>query len=338
MPPKKAPKKPRGQNPPFKVLIFSRTTGYRHTSIPAGIKAIQNLASNISSTTRSPFTADATEDPAIFDKPRTLFAYRVMILLQTSGDFLSPSQLTNFQNFVEKKGGGVVAIHCASCGHPDSEWYSTMIGGVFSNHPVPQNGTITVVDPKHAITIYATMANEEPALFPEKDLAQNKPPGPELTPREKRMLKRKRTISEDGDNPPNPYKPQTDPEITYTCHDEWYNFRLHPRQQAPNIHVLLTVDESTYTGGTHGPDHPIAWCQEFALTPKTKPKKDDRAFSNSRGSSSAHGRKPVEKPVPLSERGGRSFYTALGHFDEAYEDPRFMSQLMGAILWTAKVF
>lgn len=80
------------------------------------------------------------------------------------------------------------------------------------------------------------------------------------------MLERKRRISDDDDEENNTEKPQTDPNITYTCHDEWYNFRLHPRQQAPNIHVLLTVDESTHTGGKHGPDHPIAWCQEFELT------------------------------------------------------------------------
>lgn len=79
-----------------------------------------------SPSTRSPFTADATEDAAIFDKPHKISTYRVIMVLQISGDFLSPSQ-----NFVEKKGGGVVAVHCASCGHPDSEWYSNLMGGVF---------------------------------------------------------------------------------------------------------------------------------------------------------------------------------------------------------------
>ncbi len=78
--------------------------------------------------------------------------------------------------------------------------------------------------------------------------------------------------------------------------DEWYNFKARP---SSTVNVLLEVDEASYSGGTHGKDHPIAWSQEF--------------------------------------EGGRSFYTALGHFDAAYQDPGFMGQLRDAILWTARV-
>ena len=46
----------------------------------------------------------------------------------------------------------------------------------------------------------------------------------------------------------------------WTRTDEWYNFQASPRG---NVHVLATLDETTYSGGTMGPDHPIAWCQEF---------------------------------------------------------------------------
>ncbi|KAK0716242.1 ThuA-like domain-containing protein [Lasiosphaeris hirsuta] len=81
--------------------------------------------------------------------------------------------------------------------------------------------------------------------------------------------------------------------------DEWYNFRADPDVARGDLHVLLSVDEGSYEGGEHGRDHPIAWCQEF--------------------------------------EGGRSFYTALGHFDEAYDDEGFMAQILGGILWTARV-
>ncbi|KAK3360355.1 ThuA-like domain-containing protein [Lasiosphaeria hispida] len=81
--------------------------------------------------------------------------------------------------------------------------------------------------------------------------------------------------------------------------DEWYNFRAEPDVSRGGLHVLLSVDEGSYEGGQHGGDHPIAWCQEF--------------------------------------QGGRSFYTALGHFDDAYEDEGFMAQVLGGILWTARV-
>jgi type 1 glutamine amidotransferase len=79
--------------------------------------------------------------------------------------------------------------------------------------------------------------------------------------------------------------------------DEWYNFKAHPRKTSDGLNMLLAVDEKSYDGGVHGDDHPIAWCHTFD--------------------------------------GGRCFYTSLGHFDEAYEDERFMGQLLGGIFWTA---
>jgi uncharacterized protein len=76
--------------------------------------------------------------------------------------------------------------------------------------------------------------------------------------------------------------------------DEWYDFRANPR---PHVHVLLTVDESSYQGGDMGPDHPIAWYHDV--------------------------------------EGGRSWYTALGHVREAYADPRFLGHLLGGIQYAA---
>ncbi|WP_422125787.1 ThuA domain-containing protein, partial [Streptomyces graminilatus] len=43
--------------------------------------------------------------------------------------------------------------------------------------------------------------------------------------------------------------------------DEWYNYRSNPRS---SVHVLASLDESSYTGGTMNGDHPIAWCQNYA--------------------------------------------------------------------------
>lgn len=79
---------------------------------------------------------------------------------------------------------------------------------------------------------------------------------------------------------------------TYT--DEWYNFVASPRG---NVHVLAVLDESSYTGGTHGNDHPIAWCREF--------------------------------------EGGRSAYLASGHTDASYSDPIFRGLITNAIKWAA---
>src|SRR6266436_9261793 len=42
--------------------------------------------------------------------------------------------------------------------------------------------------------------------------------------------------------------------------DEWYNFATNPRVA---VHVVATLDETTYSGGTLGYDHPIAWSQIY---------------------------------------------------------------------------
>ncbi|MBB2986587.1 ThuA domain-containing protein [Terracoccus luteus] len=76
--------------------------------------------------------------------------------------------------------------------------------------------------------------------------------------------------------------------------DEWYNFSTNPRG---SVRVLLTLDESTYSGGTMGEDHPISWCQNFM--------------------------------------GGRSWYEGAGHVEASYEDPAFLEHLKGGIEWTA---
>jgi type 1 glutamine amidotransferase len=80
----------------------------------------------------------------------------------------------------------------------------------------------------------------------------------------------------------------------WTRTDEWYNFATNPR---PQVHVLMTVDEATYTGGTMGADHPIAWYHEYG--------------------------------------GGRAWYTALGHTAESYREPLFLAHLWGGVEYAA---
>ena len=77
--------------------------------------------------------------------------------------------------------------------------------------------------------------------------------------------------------------------------NEWYNFRRNPRADST---VVLTVDESTYQGGTLGADHPIAWYRSVGS--------------------------------------GRAFYTALGHEPQAWSDEALLDHVARAILWAAK--
>ncbi|MCQ6959369.1 ThuA domain-containing protein [Mucilaginibacter aquariorum] len=71
--------------------------------------------------------------------------------------------------------------------------------------------------------------------------------------------------------------------------DEWYNYKW----IADDLHVLIKIDEKSYTGGENGDNHPMAWYHSFD--------------------------------------GGRAFYTALGHTDASYAEPLYLKHLLGGI-------
>lgn len=85
-------------------------------------------------------------------------------------------------------------------------------------------------------------------------------------------------------------------EDRWTRNDEWYNFSNNVRGTA---HVLATMDETTYSGGNQGYDHPISWC------------------------------KPYE--------GGKFWATAMGHFPSHYDEPKFMAHLVGGVKYVADI-
>jgi hypothetical protein len=72
-----------------RILVFSRTTGFRHASIPNGIAAIQQLVSQNS------FQVTTTEDPAFFNDA-TLAQYRAVVFLMTTGDILDATTARAF--------------------------------------------------------------------------------------------------------------------------------------------------------------------------------------------------------------------------------------------------
>jgi type 1 glutamine amidotransferase len=79
--------------------------------------------------------------------------------------------------------------------------------------------------------------------------------------------------------------------------DEWYDFQTNVASN-PAVHILMTVDETTYSGGLMGAPHPIAWYQ------------DNLGM-------------------------GRSWYTAVGHTLSLYSNQLFHDHLLGGILFAA---
>lgn len=128
----------------FAVLVFSKTAGYRHDSIGAGVEAIRSLGEN------NGFGVDATEDDKVFTDER-LSKYREVIFLSTTGEVLGADERAAFERFV-RRGGGFVGIHAASDTGYEWPWYGGLVGNYFRRHPFIQRARLEVVDPSHPST------------------------------------------------------------------------------------------------------------------------------------------------------------------------------------------
>lgn len=95
-----------------RVLVFSKTKGYYHESIPSGISAIQKLGAENS------FDVDTTKDATFFTSD-TLKKYKAIIFLSTTGDVLNSDQQVALEGYM-KAGGGFVGVHAAA--DTEYEW------------------------------------------------------------------------------------------------------------------------------------------------------------------------------------------------------------------------
>jgi PKD repeat protein/glucose/arabinose dehydrogenase/type 1 glutamine amidotransferase len=128
----------------FKALVFTKTAGFRHPSIEAGVVALEE-----SSATHG-FTLDSTADAGAFTDAN-LAQYEVVVFLSTTGDVLNSGQQAAFERYI-KAGGGFAGVHAATDTEYDWAWYGDLVGAYFANHPNPQNATVKVTDPAHPST------------------------------------------------------------------------------------------------------------------------------------------------------------------------------------------
>ena len=209
-----------------RILVFSKTRGYRHASIEAGKPAIVALGE------KNGFDVDTTEDSTVFTD-KNLKKYDAIVFLSTTGnDLLDSTGELAFKRFIES-GKGFVGIHAATDCFYTWPWYGQLVGAYFLKHPKQQQATLHIVDSTDIST-------------------RNLP-------------------------------------TTWSRFDEWYNFK----NIQPDLHVLITIDETSYEGGVNGANHPMAWRHTYD--------------------------------------GGRAFYTELGHTDASYSDPLYLGHLLGGI-------
>ncbi len=211
-----------------RVLVFSKTITFRHSSIPSGQAAIMKLGAE------NGFLVDTTENAAYFNDD-SLRNYSAVIFLNTADtkdSLLNHYEKNAFERYIQA-GGGFVGVHAASDAGYHWGWYKRLVGANFNGHPEQQDAILHVLDHKNPSTKHL------PAEWKRKD--------------------------------------------------EWYNFKDFNK----NVNVLINIDEKSYSGGTNGDSHPMAWYHEYD--------------------------------------GGRAFYTGLGHTEESYVEENFLQHLLGGI-------
>ncbi len=131
-----------------RVLVFSKTAGWEHTSIPFGNSAIQKLGNE------NGYRVDLSQDAALFNDD-DLRWYDAVIFNNTTGNVLNAEQQAAFERYIQA-GGGYVGIHAAADTEYEWPWYGQLMGAYFASHPHNPNvrtASIAVVDKSHPSTI-----------------------------------------------------------------------------------------------------------------------------------------------------------------------------------------
>jgi type 1 glutamine amidotransferase len=140
--PQKAPAVPRQ---PRKILIFSKTAGFRHQSIAVGAKAIAMMGEKTGA-----YTTLHTEDDSFFE-PEKLKNFDAVLMLNTTGEVFKSKSDPNREEMLKKSlkefvsgGKGLIGIHAATDTYHDWKDYNTMMGGAFLKHPWTANSKVSI--------------------------------------------------------------------------------------------------------------------------------------------------------------------------------------------------
>lgn len=129
-----------------KVLVFTKTAGFRHGSIEKGVATFQALGQS------NDFEVVQTENSGDFNTTN-LSQYKVVVFLNTTGDVLNNTQQAAFENYIQS-GGSFMGVHAATDTEYDWPWYGQLVGAYFNGHPKIQEANLEVVNRSHSSTAH----------------------------------------------------------------------------------------------------------------------------------------------------------------------------------------
>jgi glucose/arabinose dehydrogenase len=131
----------------IRVLVFSRTAGFRHASIEDAREVLGTLdpAERI--------VTSLTEDAGAFTDAN-LDGFDVVLFANTTGDVLDDAQQDALVRFI-RAGKGYVGAHSAADTEHGWPWYGRLVGAYFRSHPLlPVEVVVTTEDRLHPSTAH----------------------------------------------------------------------------------------------------------------------------------------------------------------------------------------
>ncbi len=126
---------------PLNIVVFTKTVGYRHESISAGLKMLYDQSKNQN------WVITATENSEMFND-NFLSAFDVAVFLNPTGDVLNDEQQKAFETWMNS-GKGFVGIHAAADCEYDWDYYDKLLGAHFKTHPAQQDATLNIENTDH---------------------------------------------------------------------------------------------------------------------------------------------------------------------------------------------
>ena len=152
--PDAAPARPQAKR---KLLVYTRTAGFRHPSIPVGVKAITMMGDKTGA-----YLTHHTEDESVFE-PEKLKTFDAVLMLNTTGDCLRPKgdnkeEAQKREELLKKSlvdfvagGKGLCGVHAATDTYHNWKEYKQMMGGTFDGHPWTKTVPVKNLEPAHPL-------------------------------------------------------------------------------------------------------------------------------------------------------------------------------------------
>lgn len=130
----------------MKVLVYTKTEGFRHEAIGAGKAGFEVLAQ------RHNWVVDFREEPEVF-RSDALQNYDLVVFLLTTGSVLDDGGRAALSHWVGR-GGGLLTVHSGTDTEKDWPWFVDAVGARFTGHPPVQEGRLVIEDRLHPATCF----------------------------------------------------------------------------------------------------------------------------------------------------------------------------------------